>query len=73
MESHVQYGVAHHISGGLHRGSMNVCNINIGASSFCYFMFIEKKGVSYVGIWRVCTAFLAMISGETTSTPLGSI
>ena len=38
VESHVQYGVAHHISGGLHRGSMNACDINIGASSFCYFM-----------------------------------
>jgi hypothetical protein len=38
-------------------------------------MFIEKKreGVTYVGIRRVCTAFSAMISGETTSTPLGSI
>jgi hypothetical protein len=49
-------------------------DINIGAFSFCYFMFIGKKeGVTYVGIWRVCTAVSAMISGETTSTPLGSI
>jgi hypothetical protein len=37
-------------------------------------MFIEKKeGVTYVGIRRVCTAFSAMSSGETTSTLLGSI
>ena len=31
------------------------------------------SGVFYLGIGRVCTAFLAMISGETTSTHLGSI
>ena len=62
------------ISGGLHCGSMNACDINVGALSIDHFMFIKKKRRRrYVAICRVCTAFSAMISCETTSTPLGSI